>query len=325
VDNQTIIVISGGHGLTIDLAAGEVFDMAGRQIHVTARQWEMLLFFVEHPRLLLTKDRLQQALWSGIPIGDEAISQAIRNLRDAMGQEAGNAMIQTVRGRGYRFAATIQKREEPDAQTVAQQTSATVAPVTSSAGTADATLMSGAGRAVALPDIVLNRYSIRDDRTMTDPKRSDPLWKLVKAIYAQATRRCIWCDPVGRLDDTTFDLDVVDEEHMATLAVARIQRHPSNARILRFTVVPYWIEGEYWTEEFVRADNRSDLYTVRDMQSNQQVCTVTRIDDLASYVWDRAWQRINTGAAWKDYYAKELEIANRLKSKTSGLTGDGPP
>lgn len=57
---------------------------------------------------LISRDRLLDEAWPDVTVGDEALSQAIKDLRRALGDDASSpTFIETVPKRGYRFIATV--------------------------------------------------------------------------------------------------------------------------------------------------------------------------------------------------------------------------
>lgn len=87
--------------LTVNLTTREVFR-GNRRIELTAREFDVLLLFMQNPRQVLTRDVLYDRIW-GYDFGGESniIEVYIRYLRAKL--EEGNAprLIQTVRGVGY--------------------------------------------------------------------------------------------------------------------------------------------------------------------------------------------------------------------------------
>jgi len=80
----------------------------GSELGLTPRLFDALLLFVDHPDTLLDKDRLMAALWPGLVVEENNLSQTISALRRALGDEpGGRRYIQTVARRGYRFIAPV--------------------------------------------------------------------------------------------------------------------------------------------------------------------------------------------------------------------------
>ena len=80
----------------------------GSELSLTPRLFSALLMFVENADTLLEKDTLMLALWPGLVVEENNLSQTISGLRRALGDEPpGSCYIQTVARRGFRFIATV--------------------------------------------------------------------------------------------------------------------------------------------------------------------------------------------------------------------------
>lgn len=78
----------------------------GAPIEVSARYLDALILLVAEQGRLVTKDRFLDEVWRGVPVTDEALTQCIRALRRALGDDAANPrFIETVPRYGYRFIA----------------------------------------------------------------------------------------------------------------------------------------------------------------------------------------------------------------------------
>lgn len=94
---------AGERRLTRD---GEAVDVSGRYL-------DALLLLSRHPGELVTKDRFMAEVWRGVPVTDEALTQCIRSLRRALGDEAGRPrFIETVPRHGYRFLPAVRVGEQ---------------------------------------------------------------------------------------------------------------------------------------------------------------------------------------------------------------------
>ena len=80
----------------------------GEEVVLSPRIFDALQFFVERPGDLLDKDALLAALWPGLIVEENNLSQVISSLRRALGDEAqGSRYVQTVPRRGFRFIAPV--------------------------------------------------------------------------------------------------------------------------------------------------------------------------------------------------------------------------
>jgi two-component system response regulator MprA len=72
-----------------------------RQLTLTATEFELLAHFMRHPRQVLTRDQLLEAVWSGEPENDNVVAVYVGYLRDKLEERNGSRLLQTVRGAGY--------------------------------------------------------------------------------------------------------------------------------------------------------------------------------------------------------------------------------
>jgi DNA-binding response OmpR family regulator len=90
--------------LEVDLAAHDVL-VAGEPVRMTAREFELLQVFVQHPRQVFSREHLFELVWGSY--GDRsAVSVYISRLREKIEDDpADPRYIVTVWGAGYRFDA----------------------------------------------------------------------------------------------------------------------------------------------------------------------------------------------------------------------------
>jgi DNA-binding response OmpR family regulator len=90
--------------LTINVQGQEV-RLHGKQIHVTQREFDLLLHFVQHPGQIYSRQELLDRIWgAGFDGFDHTVNSHINRLRAKIEQEPAHPrMIQTVWGRGYKF------------------------------------------------------------------------------------------------------------------------------------------------------------------------------------------------------------------------------
>ncbi len=87
--------------LALDPATREAWR-GGRPLDLTAREFDLLSFFVRHPRQVLTRQQIFRAVWGTDYLGSSNIIDAnVSYLRDKLEADGGPRVIQTVRGVGY--------------------------------------------------------------------------------------------------------------------------------------------------------------------------------------------------------------------------------
>ena len=80
----------------------------GSPVDLNARYLDALILLASDAGALVTKDRFLAEVWRGVPVTDEALTQCIRTLRRALGDDAAAPrFIETVPKHGYRFVATV--------------------------------------------------------------------------------------------------------------------------------------------------------------------------------------------------------------------------
>lgn len=80
----------------------------GVPVELSSRYFDALLLLVREGGGLVTKERFMAEVWRGVPVTDEALTQAIRTLRRALGDDAAAPrFIETVPKHGYRFVAPV--------------------------------------------------------------------------------------------------------------------------------------------------------------------------------------------------------------------------
>jgi DNA-binding response OmpR family regulator len=90
--------------LDVDVPAREV-RLAGEPMSLTAREFDLLAFFMAHPHRVFRREELLEHVW-GYTFGDTStVTVHVRRLREKIEHDpAAPSHIQTVWGVGYRFA-----------------------------------------------------------------------------------------------------------------------------------------------------------------------------------------------------------------------------
>jgi DNA-binding response OmpR family regulator len=91
-------------GLEINTASRQVI-VNGRDVQLTTKEYELLVFLASHPNIVFTKDRLLDAVWGSGYYGDTAtIAVHIQKVRRKIESDpALPTYIETIWGAGYRF------------------------------------------------------------------------------------------------------------------------------------------------------------------------------------------------------------------------------
>ena len=80
----------------------------GTPISVTAKEFQLLLLFLEHPQKVYSKANLYESVWnSEYCMEDNTVSVHMSNLRSKLKKAAGKDLIETVWGIGYRMKGAV--------------------------------------------------------------------------------------------------------------------------------------------------------------------------------------------------------------------------
>src|SRR5580692_4103967 len=93
-----------------DLRSGELRKQ-GRKIRLEGQPVQILIYLLENPGELITRDQLHRRLWPADTFlnFEHGLNAAIKRLRRALDDSADNPrFVETLPRRGYRFVAPIQ-------------------------------------------------------------------------------------------------------------------------------------------------------------------------------------------------------------------------
>lgn len=96
---------------TLDTTRGELLR-DGQAIALRPKAFDLLVFLASRPGEVLAKDQLITAVWPGVVVTDDSLTQCVHEVRTALGS-AGSILLRTVPRRGYRFDTDA--RAEPAA------------------------------------------------------------------------------------------------------------------------------------------------------------------------------------------------------------------
>jgi len=94
----------------LDTAAYQLTE-GGRVLAVPPKVIDLLALLASQPTVLVTKDAILARLWPDVAVTDNAITQVVSELREALNDDASSPkFVQTVPRRGYRFIAEVEQR-----------------------------------------------------------------------------------------------------------------------------------------------------------------------------------------------------------------------
>ena len=169
-------------------------------VPVSPKVIDLLLYLVARPSVLVSKEDLFKALWPDVAVTDNALTQAVSELRQALGDDSSNPkFVQTVARRGYRFIAPV---EGVEASTASAEGAPAPSPTTLPAvGVLDFANVSG--------DTSLAWLSSGIAETVTNDLRSVAQLRIIdRTRVVEATRRGVH-DPAALRRELGLDLAVV--------------------------------------------------------------------------------------------------------------------
>src|SRR5262249_39197615 len=92
-------------GYTLDIARHSL-RAADREVALRPKSFELLRYLVENPDRLVTKEELLKAIWPNAVVTDESLTQCVREVRQAIGDNK-QIIVATVPRWGSRFVAPV--------------------------------------------------------------------------------------------------------------------------------------------------------------------------------------------------------------------------
>lgn len=113
----------------LDVAERRLLRPGQDPIPLTPRRLAALVFLLERPNRLLTKQVLLDEIWCGAAVEENALTQVVSWLRRVLGdRSAEHRYIETVPGVGYRFVKPVSVTDESEAMTAHPSPSIAVLP-----------------------------------------------------------------------------------------------------------------------------------------------------------------------------------------------------
>src|SRR5215213_10934075 len=92
----------------LDLNRGALVTADGAELALRPKSYALLRLFVENAGRLLDRDAIMAAVWPGVFVADDSVTQCVRDIRRALGDEK-QTMLRTVQRRGYVFTAEVSR------------------------------------------------------------------------------------------------------------------------------------------------------------------------------------------------------------------------
>ena len=90
----------------LDLGRAALLGPDGAAVPLRPRSFDVLCHLLRHAGRIVSRDELLDAVWRGVLVTEDSVTQCIAEVRRALGPEA-EGMLRTVPRRGYLFEATV--------------------------------------------------------------------------------------------------------------------------------------------------------------------------------------------------------------------------
>jgi TolB-like protein/DNA-binding winged helix-turn-helix (wHTH) protein len=108
-----------------------MLSRADSPVVLTPKAFDVLLFLVQHPNRLVTKEELLQAVWGDTFVEEGNLAQHISHLRKALGDNSDDTrLIVTIARKGYQFTANVTVTDAADTARQAAAQAPTTEPLT---------------------------------------------------------------------------------------------------------------------------------------------------------------------------------------------------
>jgi adenylate cyclase len=106
MDKAPIVKAYRFAGFVLDLRRGALLSAAGEELPLRRQSFEMLRLFAENAGRLLDRDTIDRAIWPGVTVSDDSMTQCVRDIRRVIGDDA-QSVLKTVPRRGYLFSPEV--------------------------------------------------------------------------------------------------------------------------------------------------------------------------------------------------------------------------
>lgn len=96
----------------LDTASGTLRDAGGAEIMLRPKGYALLLYLLERPGVLHSREALLDTLWAGLAVTDDSLTQCVGDLRRALGNRA-TSVLRTLPRRGYMLTTPVLRETAP--------------------------------------------------------------------------------------------------------------------------------------------------------------------------------------------------------------------
>lgn len=116
---------------SLDRGRGLLLDAAGAEVALRPKAFALLCLLVENAGRLVDRDEIMRVVWPDVIVGDDGITQCVKQIRQALGDEE-MRLLRTLPRRGLLFAAEVSREGgpavSPEAAAAAQRPTLAILP-----------------------------------------------------------------------------------------------------------------------------------------------------------------------------------------------------
>ncbi len=284
----------------------------GAALPVEPLVFDLISLLVVHAGRVVTRDEIIDQVWGGRVVSDATVSSCVKSARKALGDSGDHqALIKTVRGRGFRFIGSVEAGDDASAATASAEAPAaappnpvtTVAPGAPSVGAPGV----GAAEGPVIAVLPLKNQSADFDEYFADGLTEDIITNLARFRDLQVIART----STFRFKGSEASLAALSAElHAAYVVTGSVRRAAGRVRISA-QLVDAATGVTLWAEHYDR--DLEDIFAVQDE------VTTTIATTLGIKVQDAGLQRaLSKSPAALDAYDSVL----RARRYTADLSAE---
>ena len=95
---------------TLDTVRGALLAAGGTEVALRPKAFSLLARLVENAGRLLDRDEIMRAIWPGVVVTEDSITQCVKEIRRALGDDD-QRLLRTLPRRGFLFAAAVSRED----------------------------------------------------------------------------------------------------------------------------------------------------------------------------------------------------------------------
>jgi adenylate cyclase len=277
-------------GFSLDLVRGGLVTATGVEVPLRHKSYRLLRLFLENANRLLDRDMISQAIWPGVSVADDGISQCVRDIRRALGDHS-QTRVRAVPHRGYIFTADVtvvcdETRSGHGLMRIDRPAIA-VLPFVNMSGDPDQEHLADGVAETITTELARNRSLLVIARTSSFTYKG----------------RAVEIKQVARELGVAYVLEGSVKRSRETLRVTAQLIDAANS-------------GHVWAGRYDR--NLADLFATQDEVAREVVTAIDpEILRLERHrAWQKPWQSLTAWEAWQralSHWARGNDVASRLQ------------